>query len=200
MSRERDHVSQTEADSTGTIPPNDTVDTFKGPCLTCNQRLVNYICPHCKEGYCSVDCYRSRHHQKCPQDARTPAQSNLGTERKAILETLKRYGFDAPEDGGSLRFVGNEAVDDGVEHPKAEHTIENCRANLEPDAKDFENVDEEDIEDDASCTDLKVRMDGLDIENAGFDEIWERLNPEEREEFVKLAQELDERENMLSMD
>ena len=42
--------------------------------------------------------------------------------------------------------------------------------------------------------DLEMRMAGVDIEDADFDEIWDRLDPREREEFVLLAQQLDQQE------
>ena len=43
--------------------------------------------------------------------------------------------------------------------------------------------------------DLAMRMEGLNIEEADFEEIWERLDAREREEFVRLAQELEKEDH-----
>jgi hypothetical protein len=40
-----------------------------------------------------------------------------------------------------------------------------------------------------------MRMAGLNIEEADFEEIWERLDSREREEFVLMARELENEEN-----
>jgi len=58
-----------------------------------------------------------------------------------------------------------------------------------------EESDEEEEEARRRRKDLEIRMTGLNIEEADFEEIWERLDPREREEFVLLAQELEKEEN-----
>ena len=116
-----------------------------------------------------------------------------------MLETLRKYEFVAPEGGGALEFVG--------ETPKIEEILDleegNVKRRDEEDGEDVEEEedeeeDEDEDEDEESVQrrkDLEMRMAGLDIENADFDEIWERLDTREREEFVRLAQELDKEES-----
>jgi len=115
-----------------------------------------------------------------------------------MLETLKKYDFVAPHDGGALEFVGEApSIDDEGEFGDAEHVEERREDDENEDQGDHEEEveDEEDEEDERRRKDLEMRMAGLDIENADFDEIWERLDAREREEFVRLAQELDKEES-----
>jgi hypothetical protein len=120
-----------------------------------------------------------------------------------MKEVLGKYGFEAPEDGSSLRFVEGEeeAVyewgDDPPEDESPEEEEEETTAwdNQEEDEQE-EGEQEEDEEDEEMTRrreDLRTRMEGVDIENADFDDLWERLDSREREEFVKLAKEFEER-------
>jgi len=129
-------------------------------------------------------------------------------------EVLRKYGVQAPESGGPLEWSG-----EGVEGPttlgegEGDDLGETTRWPEVVDEEDEE--DEEDVEEDEGeeeeeediigetleeqererrRKDLDQRMAGLNIEEADFDEIWERLDPREREEFVLLAQQLDEQE------
>lgn len=107
-----------------------------------------------------------------------------------MLETLKKYNFMAPEEGGALEFVGEASTIGGSLDDFDE--IEDDLEGLELEGDDEENEDEETMR---RRKDLEMRMAGLNIEEADFDEIWERLDPREREEFVRLAQELEKEEN-----
>jgi hypothetical protein len=118
-------------------------------------------------------------------------------ERERMLETLRKYEFVAPEGGGALEFVGETPkVEEGLdleEEGEGEREEEDVGVEEDKEGDDEEEGEEEEDEDEESVRrrkDLEMRMTGLDIENADFDEIWERLDPREREEFVRLAQEL----------
>ena len=124
-------------------------------------------------------------------------------ERDRMLETLKQYDFVAPAGGGALEFVGEtphiedvegEVDDVGDVGEKDEDGEGEEEGENEEDEEDGEDG-EEDEETEQRRKDLEVRMAGLDIENADFDDIWERLDTREREEFVRLAQELDKEES-----
>jgi len=115
-------------------------------------------------------------------------------ERERIKETLKKYELVAPPDGGPLNFVGDEdaARVAGLE------LLEDVDEEEEfPDVGD-DNVEEGEEDDDEETArrrkDLEARMAGLNIEEAEFEDIWERLDSREREEFVKLARELEKSE------
>jgi len=92
-------------------------------------------------------------------------------------------------DNDMVRFLNtDEAVEDHQDDDKPDGL------NLGSDAEVDDDEGEEDEENERRREDLQKRMAGLDIEDANFEEIWERLDSREREEFVKLAQELEERE------
>jgi HIT zinc finger len=179
------------------------LEALATPCRFCNQRLAKYVCPRCTQGYCSVDCYRSRNHEECSegfykQQVKEAVGGIKGTdeEREKMLETLKKYNFTAPEEGGALEFVGEASAMGGSfeDFDEVEDDLEGLELE-EVDERDDEDEDEEDEETLRRRKDLETRMAGLNIEEAGFDEIWERLDPREREEFVRLAQELEKEEN-----
>jgi hypothetical protein len=44
-----------------------------------------------------------------------------------------------------------------------------------------------------------MRMTGVNIEDADFEDIWERLDSREREEFVLLAKQLEEQEKAVAL-
>ena len=172
---------------------------FVKPCSVCNKRLVNYVCPRCNQGFCTVECSRSLQHQSCLAGAPQPGQSKSTADRENILHILKRNDIVAPEDGGPLQLL--ESDNDMVRFLNTDEAVEDHQdddkpdgLNLGSDAEVDDDEGEEDEENDRRREDLQKRMAGLDIEDANFEEIWERLDSQEREEFVKLAQELEERE------
>ena len=125
-------------------------------------------------------------------------------ERRKTTELLDRYGFKAPEDGGTLRFVGEDPDDLFDWGEDAEEDIfiegeddaagEEGEEDEEEEGDKEEDEDEEEEEDEETMRrreDLQKRMEGLDIENAEFEDIWERLDSREREAFVKLANDFD---------
>ena len=122
-------------------------------------------------------------------------------ERERMLETLRKYEFTAPEDGGALEFMGETTKVDDLDLPEGiveEHNGEEGDVDVDVDV-DEDNDEEEKEEEDEEIVqrrkDLEMRMAGLDVENAEFEEIWERLDSREREEFVRLALELDTQPN-----
>ena len=94
-----------------------------------------------------------------------------------MKEILNKYQLQAPSDGGALMFVGD---------------LDSISGDLVD--KDVEEEGEEDEKTTLRRKDLARRMEGLDIEQADFEEIWARLDAHEREEFVRLAQELEQEE------
>jgi hypothetical protein len=120
-------------------------------------------------------------------------------EREKMLETLRKYNFKVPEDGGALEFVGESLatggdLDDFNDMDDLEGLGQEgeCEGAEEDEEEDDDDEDEETIH---QQKDLEMRMAGLDIEEADFEEIWERLDSREREEFVRLAQELEKEEH-----
>src|SRR5271169_6626757 len=78
------------------------------PCPFCNKHLSKYICPRCKSGYCSLECYRSKEHTECLEGFhREQVVGRDDEEKKKMEEVLKKYEFMAPEDGGALKFAGD---------------------------------------------------------------------------------------------
>ena len=104
---------------------------------------------------------------------------------------MRKYEFEVPEDGGALKFVGDpNAITKGEEDDLDD---------VDVDVADVEEEDEEEGEDEETVQrrkDLAMRMEGLNIEEADFEEIWERLDAREREEFVRLAQEFEKEDHM----
>jgi hypothetical protein len=109
-----------------------------------------------------------------------------------MREVLGKYGLEAPDDGGPLRFVGKD--DDGAwrGEVQGDKTTEDQEEGDEEEEGEEEEEDEEIVQ---RREDLRTRMMGVDIEKAEFEEIWERLDSREREEFVRLANEFDERQS-----
>jgi hypothetical protein len=178
------------------------LEALAKPCHFCNQHIAKYICPRCNQGYCSVGCYRSQKHEECSegfykQQVKEEIGGIKGTdeEREKMLETLKKYNFRAPEEGGALEFVGEASAIGGSldDFDEIEDEVEGLEVEGEDEYEDDEDEEEEDTV--RRRKDLEMRMAGLNIEEADFDEIWERLDPREREEFVRLAQELEMEEN-----
>ena len=123
-------------------------------------------------------------------------------------EVLRKYEFEAPEDGGALKFVGDPNTIAEVEGDELEKVDEDDAADTEEDEEDEDEDDAADTEEDEEDEDededeetvrrrkdLATRMEGLNIEEADFEEIWERLDAREREEFVRLAQELEKEDH-----
>lgn len=126
-------------------------------------------------------------------------------QKEKMEEVLKKYEFVAPKDGGALKFVGNP---DDIDVPDTDDNWEGegeerkdvADAQNSDEGADGDEEEEEEEEDEESIQrrkDLASRMQGLDIEEADFDEIWERLDSREREEFVRMAQELENEPNAL---
>jgi len=110
-------------------------------------------------------------------------------EKKKMEEVLRKYEFQAPDDGGALKFVGDP-------NTITEREGDDLEALDEDDVADIEDEDEDEDEETIQLRkDLAKRMEGLNVEEADFEEIWERLNAREREEFVQLAQELEKEDH-----
>lgn len=134
-----------------------------------------------------MECYRSNQHLKCLAGRDKKSEE----EKKKMEEVLRKYEFEAPEDGGALKFVGDPNTIAEVEGDELEKVDEDDAADTEEDEED-EDEDEETVQ---RRKDLAMRMEGLNVEEADFEEIWERLDAREREEFVRLAQELEKEDH-----
>ena len=186
------------------------LEALANPCPFCNKRLAKYVCPQCKRGYCGVDCFRSPAHEECSEEFyKAQVKGEMGgirgdeEEKEQMMEMLRRQGFEAPEQGGGLKIMGDpevhvEGIDGDEMHEEDEDDDGEAGDPLKEGAEEDgaeEDSDEEDEEARRRRKDLEIRMTGLNIEEADFEEIWERLDPREREEFVLLAQELEKEEN-----
>jgi hypothetical protein len=178
------------------------LEALAKPCPFCNRHLAKYVCPRCNQGYCSVQCYRSSGHEDCSEGfykeqvkGEVGGMKGTDEEREKMLETLRKYNFKAPEDGGALEFVGEASTTAGDldDFDDMDDLEELEREGTSEDVEDDDD-DDEDEETVQRRKDLEMRMAGLNIEEADFEEIWERLDPREREEFVRLAQELEKEE------
>lgn len=118
-----------------------------------------------------------------------------------MKEVLGKYGFEAPADGSALRFVeGEEPVYEWGEDEESTSPAEGDETTAKDNQEEEEHEEEEEDEEAKQWReDLRKRMEGVDIENADFDDLWERLDSREREEFVKLAKEFEERGSQPSL-
>jgi hypothetical protein len=179
------------------------IEALAKPCAFCNKHLTKYICPRCNRGYCSVECYRSPGHEECSEGfykeqvaGEVGGTKGADEEREKMLETLRKYNFKAPEDGGALEFVGEASATAGdLDDFDDMDDLESLERDVEYEGAEEDEEDDEDEEIVQRRKDLERRMAGLSIEEADFEEIWERLDAREREEFVRLAQELEKEEH-----
>ena len=148
-----------------------------------------------------MDCYRSFAHRECSdgfyqqQAKEKTEQLKIRDEEKKKMEaTLEKYGFRAPENGGPLEFSGEVlSTNDGIDDTEIGRFEE--ASTSDDDDEESEQGLEEDEETVRRRKDLELRFAGLNIEEADFEEIWGRLDSREREEFVRLAQELEKEES-----
>jgi hypothetical protein len=133
----------------------------------------------------------------------TSSSSAETKEKERIMETLKKYEFVAPSDGGSLQFVGDEdaarvaaleQLEDFDERTEFPDVGDDNVEEVEEEGGEDDDDDDDDDETARRRKDLEARMAGLNIEEAEFEDMWERLNSREREEFVELARELEKSE------
>ena len=176
------------------------LENLAKPCEFCNKFLIKYTCPKCRKGYCSVECYKSMAHRECStafnkeqSEGQTEAMKSSEKERETMNEILKRNQFVAPEGGGPLEFVGDPFR--LLEEAELDFDADEDEESDEETEEEAEEEPEQDEETIRRRKDLEIRMEGLNIEEADFDEIWERLNSREREEFARLARQLEEEEN-----
>lgn len=141
-----------------------------------------------------MECYRTQAHEQCSGGFYREQMKNeleimkiSEEEKRKMREVLKKYEFHAPEDGGSLEFVGNPKSVVGRRYEGDQEEVDGDDENEDDDDEDEEVIQRR--------KNLEMRMVGLNIEEADFEEIWERLDSREREEFVRLAQELEREEN-----
>jgi HIT zinc finger len=171
-------------------------------CSFCNKTLSKYTCPRCSKKYCGLECYKSRGHAKCSnafqreqRNAEAKATNSTKQEKEKMKEILKKNQFVAPDGGGPLEFVGDASPNLGLTSDgEIEYGVDEDEEGNSEESKDEEYGEEEDEETIERRKDLGNRMEGLDIEGAEFEEIWGRLNTREREEFVRLAQQLEDEE------
>jgi hypothetical protein len=117
-------------------------------------------------------------------------------EREKMMEMLRKYNFKAPEDGGALEFVGEASATAGdLDDFDDMDDLESLEREVVYEDVEEDEDDDEDEEMVQRRKDLERRMAGLSIEEADFEELWERLDAREREEFVRLAQELEKEEH-----
>ncbi|KAG5438079.1 hypothetical protein PCANB_000426 [Pneumocystis canis] len=127
-------------------------------CQFCNNHHGKYLCPRCKQRYCSLTCYRNQTHLGCSEFF----------YKNNIEQEIKNKKVSQEEKTRMLKFLS--------EFRYNKNNIENS---------EFLYNNEELLEEEQD--DLKDRMKDINIENASFEEIWERLNSSERNEFVHLA-------------
>ncbi|KTW31121.1 uncharacterized protein T551_01194 [Pneumocystis jirovecii RU7] len=136
------------------------MDRKKSLCKFCNNQYGKYICPRCKQQYCSLTCYQCQAHLGCSEFF----------YKNSVEQEIKNRKVTKEEKNKILKLL-----------LKFKYDQENAE-NLEF----FYNNDEL-LEKELEQSDLKERMKDIDLESASFEEIWERLNSNEREEFVHLA-------------
>ncbi|KAG4305778.1 hypothetical protein PORY_000688 [Pneumocystis oryctolagi] len=129
-------------------------------CKFCNNQYGKYICPRCKQRYCSLICYQTQEHLGCSEffyrnNVEQEIKNRRATkeEKFKMLKILSKFKYD-PE------------------------RIENF---------DFLYNNEELLENKINESTLEERMKDIDIENTSFEEIWRRLNLNEKKEFVNYA-------------
>lgn len=183
------------------------LETLAKPCPFCNKNLAKYVCPRCGQGYCGLECYRSREHKECSEGFyREEVQTEVGGvkaigEKEKMEKILRRYNVVAPEEGGPLVF-GEDATESGLDgdYDFLRGATEEGGEEVDDEEENDESEDgEEDEETLRRRKDLEMRMTGVNIEDADFEDIWERLESREREEFVLLAKQLEEQEKAVAL-
>ncbi|KAH8997186.1 hypothetical protein EDB86DRAFT_2916142 [Lactarius hatsudake] len=113
-------------------PPDD-----KTPfCGICRRQFSRYTCPRCNLLYCSLSCFRAEGHSQCSEpfyrdqlasDIHTEP-STSATERKAMLELLKRFEQDSPDDPFSHPEESDDDEEDDLERRLAGIDLESASA------------------------------------------------------------------------
>ncbi|KTW28766.1 hypothetical protein T552_01396 [Pneumocystis carinii B80] len=151
------------------------MDNGKILCQFCNNQHGKYICPRCNQRYCSLICYRSQIHLKCSEffykdNVEQEIRNRKITEKEKteLLHFLSKYSYN--DDFENLKFLDNKKL------PKKEKksTLKDRMKNI-----DIGKLNNNCIYGESDLF--------YNIENASFEEIWERLESNEREEFVHLA-------------
>ncbi|KAK9469378.1 hypothetical protein V1512DRAFT_256115 [Lipomyces arxii] len=171
-------------------------------CAFCKKEYGKYSCPRCEQLYCSLSCYKCNEHKACfstfyrdSAQAAAAAAVNLvdepklsGGDKIRLLELVNEYELDAQErplgDYEELfkeLDASEECDSDDKQEDQADQEVQNGEE--ESDTGSFGE------EADARRQDLERRMQGLDIDSAGFGDLWNRLTDAEQADFVKLARE-----------
>ncbi|EMR11234.1 hypothetical protein PNEG_00823 [Pneumocystis murina B123] len=127
-------------------------------CQICNNQYGKYICPRCNQRYCSLICYRSQIHLRCSEFF----------YKDNVEQEIKNRKITKKEKTEVLHFLSKYSYNEDFKNFKF----------LDDNKKLSEKIEK---------STLKNRMKDIDVENASFEEIWERLESNEREEFVHLA-------------
>ncbi|GAO49916.1 hypothetical protein SAICODRAFT_32102 [Saitoella complicata NRRL Y-17804] len=140
-------------------------------CLLCNRHFAKYTCPRCAIPYCSLACYKGERHAECSEDF----------YKTSLIEEIKNKKVDDEQKRSMLDVLKRFEEDQGVADEELQEILRE-----EGDGEGLEDEEESDN------TDLKLRLEGLDLDEASFEEMWQRLTPEERERFVQIAREAEE--------
>ncbi|CAE6477087.1 unnamed protein product [Rhizoctonia solani] len=99
------------------------------PCGICQRQFAKYTCPTCNLQYCSLVCYRAEAHSTCietfyksalAEEIRSEPTRSM-EEKRQMLELLKRFEEEAPDDEESDDESGLASRLEGIDLDKVDH-------------------------------------------------------------------------------
>ncbi|KAH7335401.1 hypothetical protein B0J17DRAFT_719934 [Rhizoctonia solani] len=99
------------------------------PCGICQRQFAKYTCPACNLQYCSLVCYRAEAHSTCietfyksalAEEIRSEPTRSM-EEKRQMLELLKRFEEETPEDEESDDESGLASRLEGINLDEVDH-------------------------------------------------------------------------------
>lgn len=144
--------------------------------FSCAKAAKKYSCPRCSIDYCSVSCYQSPHHIQCSEEF----YKDCVIQEMALQKQMR---------SGTLDNI--PGIDDDIKQMyqmlKRMESSQSMNSSISISEEELDSDDDE--EDPKKITDLTERLQGVDLDDAN--EVWSKLNEEEREEFKKIIKSED---------
>ncbi|KZT55819.1 hypothetical protein CALCODRAFT_484464 [Calocera cornea HHB12733] len=128
------------------------------PCGICGRQFAKYTCPTCNTPYCSLTCFRSEAHSQCTEPF----------YRQALEDEIKSGPSRTAEEKRAMLEMLKRFEEQSAEQDEAGGSDE----------------DEEGDEEEGGG--LAAKLEGLDLDQADPEELWNALSPEQQAEFTRL--------------
>ncbi|EDV91115.1 zinc finger HIT domain-containing protein 2 [Drosophila grimshawi] len=157
-------------------------------CHFCKVAPFKYTCPKCNAIYCSVACYKSKEHLKCSEQFfKSCIQDELASATKTTLESQqdmrKIYDILKRMRETEAGFKPEDFDADGLDNP-LDSDDDALEESGQEEGEEGDADQQSFTEEPAEVVDIAARLKGIDINDA--DEVWNRLTPEEQQEFQQL--------------